>query len=257
MAEDQSTAAEQAAEVDLDAPVTRPGGYVENPDHTPNPYFQTGTLETTDLGTTAAQQIHGVSPVFEVARAQNLQTAARALDPNDPTVSSDLVILPAAEVTVQGSAKTAADARQEVFDAVQHYIDNPVSLGISPAAQDAARGIAPEDVDDSVSDEEQARQEAKADAQAVEEGALADVRERSADSAAQASEVSSARSTAGRDTGPESAPVAGSSATPSATVVEEDAKTSGASSTPSSTSGSSSARKSSSSSTAGKSNGTR
>jgi hypothetical protein len=152
-------AEERTDTVDLDAPLVKVGGFVENAEHKPNPYFQYGTLETTDLGSTPAQQLAGVSPVFEEARAETMRTAARALDPNDTTVSPDLVILPSAQVIVQGSARTSEEARQEVVDTVQRLTDDPIVVGVSPAAREAAQGTAPEDTDDAVSDEGQAKAE--------------------------------------------------------------------------------------------------
>lgn len=212
---EEKTAEDQAAELDLDAPLVKQGGYIENPDHTPNPYFQNGTLETTDLGTTPHDQLQGVSPIFEVARAENLRVAARALDPNDTEVSADLVILPSAQVTVQGSERTAEDARAEVFGAVRRLTEEPVILGVSPAAQQAARGTAPEDVDDTISKEEQERLDAKKTAQEDEERRLADVRAASADTAS-ASRTTDTTSAAGQ-------PVAGTSSTPSANPPKTEA----------------------------------
>jgi hypothetical protein len=230
MAEDKTTAEEQAAAVDLDATLVRPGGFIENPNHTPNPFFQYGTVDTSGLGAPEHQQMAAISPVFEAARAENLRTAARALDPNDPEVSSDLVILPESTVTVQGSARTADDARAEVFGAVRRLVDDPVVLGISPGAQEAARGIAPEDADDKISEEEQVRLDAKERAQADEADRLAATREGSAGSADRASQVAADRAVGSRDIGADSAPVAGSSATPSAATPDKDTKASSAAS---------------------------
>jgi hypothetical protein len=197
MAEDKTAVADESVEVDTDSPLTKPGGYIENPDHTPNPYFQYGTLETTDLGSTAHQQLDAVSPVFAAARAENLRTAARALDPDDPT-PAELVVLPESSVTVQGSARSADDARADVFGGLQRLVDEPAVLGISPAAQEAAQGTAPEDVDDSLTDEEQSRLDAKEEAQSVEAERLAAVRGQSTEGATQTSGTTT-RSASGSD----------------------------------------------------------
>lgn len=207
---DEQTAADQRAEVDLDAERVVPGGYVENPDHVPNPYFQYGNLETTDLGTTPSKQMETISPVFAAARAQNLETAARALDPNDPTPSS-LVVLPESVVTVQGSARTADDAREEIYGELNRLAENPVILGRSPAAEEAALGTAPEDAGSDLSDEEVAaderRAEVKKDAQQAEDDRLAAARDQDT--------VTSSGAQA-----PAGAPVAGTSSTPSAKTAE-------------------------------------
>lgn len=150
---DEQTAAEARADVDLDATRVVPGGYVENEDHVPNPYFQYGNLETTDLGSTPSEQMGAISPVFAVARARNLETAARALDPNDPT-PSNLVVLPESTVTVQGSSRTPEDARDELLGELTRLAENPIQLGQSPAAAQAAEGVAPEDAGAELDDEE-------------------------------------------------------------------------------------------------------
>jgi hypothetical protein len=75
MAEDKTTAEEQAAAVDLDATLVRPGGFFENPNHTPNPFFQYGTVDTSGLGAPEHQQMAAISPVFEAARADAKERA--------------------------------------------------------------------------------------------------------------------------------------------------------------------------------------
>jgi hypothetical protein len=141
---DEQTAAEQRAEVDLDAERVVPGGYMESENHVPNPFFQYGNLETTDLGSTPSAQMAAISPVFAQARAANLEQAARALDPNDPT-PSNLVVLPESVVTVQGSVRTADDAKDEIYGELRRLAEEPIVLGQSPAAAEAAEGVAPED----------------------------------------------------------------------------------------------------------------
>lgn len=129
----------KATEVDTDAPVVTFVGYSEdNPDHKPDPFFQTGTLDTSDTGGTAQNSIRDVSPVFDMARAENLKAAARALDPNDPT-PSELVILPQGEVTVTGTVKTADEGREDVLREVRKLQDHPVEVGgLTRSQQEAA-----------------------------------------------------------------------------------------------------------------------
>lgn len=125
-------------EVDTDAPVVEFVGYSENnPNHKPDPFFQTGTLDTSDTGGTAQNSIRDVSPVFDIARAQNLQAAARALDPDDPT-PAELVILPQGEVTVTGTAKTAEEGREDVFREVRKLQEHPVEVGGRTRSQEEA-----------------------------------------------------------------------------------------------------------------------
>lgn len=134
-----SKSEQKAVEVDTDAPVVKFVGYSEdNPNHKPDPFFQTGTLDTSDTGGTAQNSIRDVSPVFDIARAQNLQAAAKALDPDDPT-PSELVILPQGEVTVTGTVKTADEGREDVFREVRKLQDHPVEVGgLTRSQQEAA-----------------------------------------------------------------------------------------------------------------------
>lgn len=96
-------------------------GYSEDENHRPDPMFQYGTVDTSDTSGGAQSRIQEVSPVFDVARAQNLETAARALDPKDPT-PSELVVLPA-------EANTAEIATDRLHAAVAELKDNPVEIG--------------------------------------------------------------------------------------------------------------------------------
>lgn len=121
-------------DVDYDAPLSKVVGYVENEDYVPDPLHQYGTLDTSDTAGGVHQDIREVSPAFDLARAQNLMTAARALDPDDPT-PSELVVLPEGSVTVSGTTKTPEDARIELERALKRYSDTPVELGGMSAGQ--------------------------------------------------------------------------------------------------------------------------
>lgn len=143
-----SKSEQKTPEVDTEAPVVKFVGYSEdNPNHKPDPFFQTGTLDTSDTGGTAQNSIRDVSPVFDIARAQNLQAAAKALDPDDESVPSELVILPQGEVTVTGTTKTADEGREDVFREVRKLQDHPVEVGGLTQSQQAAA----EDTSDSSS----------------------------------------------------------------------------------------------------------
>lgn len=96
-------------------------GYSEDESHVPDPFYQSGTLDTSDTAGGAHSNIREISPVFDVARARNLEAAQRALDPNDPT-PAELVVLPD-EVNTADAAKERLDA------AVQDVHDNPVEIG--------------------------------------------------------------------------------------------------------------------------------
>lgn len=115
----------------LDEPVFayREGAYKESDDHVPDPLFQTGYMDTTGTAGGANDAIGEVSPIFEVARVQNMRQAARALDPDDDSVPAELVNLPQGSVTVQGTAKTAEEGRREVFSAVLKAAENPPTIG--------------------------------------------------------------------------------------------------------------------------------
>lgn len=106
--------------------------YMENEDHVPDPLHLYGTLDTSDTAGGAHQRIEEVSPTFSAARARNLVTAARALDPNDDEVSEDLVVLP-------DDGRTADDGRRSVERALQQMAEHPVTLGaVGPEAARAA-----------------------------------------------------------------------------------------------------------------------
>jgi hypothetical protein len=112
-----------------------------------------------------------VSSVFAEAEANNLVIAARALDPNDPT-PAELVVLPEASVIVNGSARTAEEAREEVFASIRAKQENPTVLGTSSAAASAALGTAPEDAEGQETDEDRQRAEFKEEAATAHEERL-------------------------------------------------------------------------------------
>lgn len=129
---DVNTDIDQLVRVDTDR-------YHEDPDFRPNPLYQTATLDTSETGGPFHQSIDEVSPVFSEAKARNLVTAARALDPEDDGVGAELVTLPQGAVTVTGSVRSEDDARDELTAKLKNLADNPVTVGgPSPLQQEAA-----------------------------------------------------------------------------------------------------------------------
>jgi hypothetical protein len=122
-------------------------GYYEDENFRPDPLLQYGTVDTSDTGGGAHQDVAEVSPVFAHARAQNLATAARALDPEDPT-PAELVTLPTGSVTVTGSVRTAEEAREEIAAKLRDQAENPVLLG-GPTEQ---QRVAAEEREEKVAD---------------------------------------------------------------------------------------------------------
>jgi hypothetical protein len=84
-----------------------------------DPFLQTGTMDTSGTGGGVDNSVEAISPIFAESRRQNLQTAARALDPHDEEVPSELVVLPEGSVTVTGTTKTAEEGKDDVFRALE------------------------------------------------------------------------------------------------------------------------------------------
>lgn len=91
--------------------------YVENPDHVPDPYAQYGTLPTTGVADDGSNDIRSISPVFDVGRAQNLQNALKALDPEDASLSPELVSL--------SDHADADEVRGRLETALAEYTEDP------------------------------------------------------------------------------------------------------------------------------------
>lgn len=105
---DQEKAPERAQDRDR-----APQPYVENTDHVPSPFFQNGTVSTSDTAGANNNNVAAVSPVFEEGRLNALLTAERAIDPEDDT-PAELVVLPEGQITVSNTAKTADEGRDEI-----------------------------------------------------------------------------------------------------------------------------------------------
>jgi hypothetical protein len=125
----------------LDFYVSQPtsvlGGYMEENTTRPEPFYQYGTIDTSGTGG-GTPDMSEVSPVFLEARANALVTAARALDPSDPSVPRELVTLP-------GDADNRDEAKDTLLGAAQDAVENPIEVGgLTPAQREAA-----EEYDDS------------------------------------------------------------------------------------------------------------
>lgn len=115
--------------------------YIENPEYTPSPFDQSGTVSTSDTAGFANNSVREVSPVFDEGRARALAVAAKAIDPDDPT-PSELVVLPEGAVTVTGTAKTADEGREDILRALSEVEEHATAPGeLSPERQAAARAL--------------------------------------------------------------------------------------------------------------------
>jgi hypothetical protein len=113
--------------------VTVGGAYKESDEHVPDPTDQFGTLDTSATAGSAHGQVDAVTPIFDVAKAQDKLTAAKALDPNDDSVDASLVVLPQGMVIAEDGAQAARD---RVTNAAQNL--DPVEIGGPNAYQQKA-----------------------------------------------------------------------------------------------------------------------
>lgn len=122
--------------VEGDVAVVNEGPYSENENHVPHPTDQFGTFDTSGTAGAAHADLRAVSPIFDVAEAQDIVTAARALDPDDPDVPEHLVVLPSGtkmEVIDHDAVKERIRAKAEAA------VSEPVKVGgPSPAQEEAA-----------------------------------------------------------------------------------------------------------------------
>lgn len=108
---------------EADAVDTSPGGgvYSESDEHVPDATDATGTLDTSGTAGAEDSKVENTTPVFEAARAQDLQHAALAVDPDHPEVPESDVVLPEED-------KTADEAREDVTEAAEAYREDPVKV---------------------------------------------------------------------------------------------------------------------------------
>lgn len=122
----------------LDVPTTdvaelikpAPDSYVEDAGFRPDPHYQYGNLDTSDTSGGAHQKIEEITPLFRAAKAQNLITAAQALDPDHDT--------PAELVTLPPHDKSVEEARAEIAGALTDLAENPILLGGRTPEQEKA-----------------------------------------------------------------------------------------------------------------------
>src|SRR5689334_8684001 len=108
-----------------------PDGYFEDEGFRPDPLYQYVNLDTSDTAGGAHQRIEEVSPIFAAARIQNLNAAAKALDPENDSVPAELV-------TLRSSDKTVERAKEELAGVIRRAAENPVLLGGPTAEQQKA-----------------------------------------------------------------------------------------------------------------------
>jgi hypothetical protein len=92
-----------------------------DPAYQMHPEWQSGSVDTSDTADLIQNRVDAVSPVFAIHRRNSAIQAARALDPSDPGVSVRSVILP--------GGKSSEQARQEIYDAADYAIANPLIIG--------------------------------------------------------------------------------------------------------------------------------
>lgn len=110
--------------------------YKESDTHVPNPTMQYGTLDTSGTAGAAHSKLEGITPIFEVAKAQNAIIAAAALDPDQPDVPEYLVTMPPGQNLVPVDTEAI---KQGVIEKGKAAEENPVVPGgPSPFQQQAA-----------------------------------------------------------------------------------------------------------------------
>lgn len=110
--------------------------YRESESHIPDPTAQYGTMDTSGTAGAAHSKLENVTPIFEVAAAQNAAVAAAALDPEQPDVPESLVTFP---VTTYTEAFDREAAKERIDTKAKEVEENPVLLGgPSPYQKQAA-----------------------------------------------------------------------------------------------------------------------
>jgi hypothetical protein len=110
--------------------------YQESDHHIPSATDQTGTLDTSGTAGAADSKIEEVTSIFEEARKQELDTAARALDPEDTEVHESLVTLPTGAHLAHSDPEAARERVVEKAKAVRKHDTSPHRP--SPAQKQAA-----------------------------------------------------------------------------------------------------------------------
>lgn len=111
------------------------GAYKESDDHVPNPTDLYDQFNTS--GTGSHHVIEDVSPIFDVAKRESKILSGRALDPNDPTPESHVVLPEGQRLITEDLDKVRDRLKKEAKEAEK----NPVEVGgPSPSQRLAAEG---------------------------------------------------------------------------------------------------------------------
>jgi hypothetical protein len=109
--------------------------YKESDEHVPNPYHQTGVVDTTGTFGDTGARIENVSPVFAQAKAAAFANAVDAIDDPDRD-ESEVVVFHDGEEGQLDRATAEEQLRQAAEDAAANpQLDNPAA---TPAAVEAA-----------------------------------------------------------------------------------------------------------------------
>lgn len=96
--------------------------YQESEDFVPDATMVTGTLDTSGTAGSHDQRVEDVTPVFDAAKAQDLQYAAKAVDPEDKSVQdTHAVVLPEGD-------RTNDEAKQAVAEQAESFREDPVEV---------------------------------------------------------------------------------------------------------------------------------
>lgn len=119
------------------------GAYKESDEHVPDPTAAFGTLDTSGTSGGQNERIEHITPLFDAARAQDLQYAAKALDPNDDSViDPGAVVNEGAAVTVTtAGGRTPEQGEEAVKNAAKAAEENPVKIQ-DPSITDAEKAKA-------------------------------------------------------------------------------------------------------------------
>jgi len=94
--------------------------YRESDEHVPDPTHVYGTLDTSGTAGGNHEKLELISPVFDVAKAQDVAFAARAVDPDDDEVDENThVVLP-------DNGRDADSGREAIRRAADKLGDVPV-----------------------------------------------------------------------------------------------------------------------------------
>lgn len=110
------------------------GAYVEDPNFVPDATAATGTLDTSGTAGAEDSRIENTTPVFDAAKAQDLQYAKGVVegDIDDPGA----VVNEGGGVTVSNSGRSVEEGEDAVVKAAEHFTEDPVVVE-DPSIQNA------------------------------------------------------------------------------------------------------------------------